>query len=262
MSVITLTTDFGSGDYEAGVLKGVIWQIAPQTRIADISHDIPPHDILHGAVTLWRAAPFFPANTIHVAVVDPGVGTGRRALAGRLGQQFFVGPDNGLFTLEMERAEEKAWPAKWVCLDRPEYWLPSVSKVFHGRDVFAPVAAHLANGVPLEALGTVIDDPLRLLLPRTQETVSGWLAQVIQVDHFGNLETNFQLKNLGGKKVKSVTIHGVPIIGVVESFGSRLPGELIALFDSSDLLSISVVNGNAAQLLGAGTGDSLEIILE
>ena len=154
MRVITLTTDFGLRDGYAGVLKGVIWKIAPEVKIADISHLISPQNVMEGALTLGRAAAYFPEGTIHVGVVDPGVGTSRRAIAARLGLQYFVGPDNGLFTVLLEQAEGKQEKIEVFHLNRPEFWLSSISNVFHGRDIFAPTAAHLGQGVRLESMGT------------------------------------------------------------------------------------------------------------
>jgi S-adenosylmethionine hydrolase len=130
-------------------MKGVIWTIAPNVQIADISHAIRPQDVIQGALALARTAPYFPAGTIHVAVVDPGVGTQRRPLAMQLGEQYFVGPDNGLFSAVLARAKEQGHKITIVHLDQSQYWLPTVSRVFHGRDIFAPTAAHLARGVAL-----------------------------------------------------------------------------------------------------------------
>ena len=174
MTVITLTTDFGSGDHEAGVLKGVIWAIAPDVKIADLSHDIAPHAVIEGAILLWRAAPYFPDGTIHVVVVDPGVGTSRRGIAAHLGSQYFVGPDNGLVSLLLDEAERNSEHCEFVHLDQPRYWLPEVTSVFHGRDIFAPVAAHLARGVALSSLGRFITDPTILDIPKPNSYLT-WL---------------------------------------------------------------------------------------
>jgi len=146
-------------------MKGVILGIAPQARLVDLSHGIGPQDVRAAAFVLGRIAPYFPDGTIHLVVVDPGVGTQRRSMAARLGPQFFVGPDNGVATRWIGRAERTSQPMSFVVLDRPEHWLPGVSPVFHGRDVFAPVAARLANGVPLAELGSPFEDPVRLDLP-------------------------------------------------------------------------------------------------
>ena len=138
MSIVTLTTDFGIKDGFTGVLKGVIWRICPGAQIADITHSIAPQNVFEGAMALYRAVPFFPTGTIHIAVVDPGVGTTRRPMAASLGGSYFVGPDNGLFTPMIEEAELKKKEAVFVHLDNPAYWLPDVSHTFHGRDIFAP----------------------------------------------------------------------------------------------------------------------------
>jgi S-adenosylmethionine hydrolase len=259
MTVISLTTDFGSGDHEAGVLKGVIWHIAPEVKIADLSHDIAPHDIIEAAILLWRAAPYFPDGSIHVVVVDPGVGTSRRGIAGRLGTQYFVGPDNGLLTMLLGMTEDKHEPVDFVQLDQPQYWLSEVTTVFHGRDVFAPVAAHLANGVPLNVLGSPIADPIRLAILQPIRTPKGWSGQVIHIDHFGNLGTNLHGIHLDQPKEVIVTIKEKKIAGLVSTFGERAPGTLVALIDSSGSLAISVVNGSAAGYLQASLGDKIEV---
>lgn len=260
MAIITLLTDFGLKDGYPGVMKGVIWSIAPAVQIADITHSIPPQDVRQGALALARSYGYFPAGSIHVAVVDPGVGTRRRPLALRVGENFFVGPDNGLFTLVLERSEASRAHVEIIHLDRPEYWLPEVSRVFHGRDIFAPVAAHLANGVPLEALGHAINDPQRLSLPRPQPLPGGgWRGEVIAVDHFGNLSTNLERSLLSGMRVGILRIADHRINGLVTTFGERPPGELIALFGTSDDLVISVVNGSAADLLHVGVGEAVEV---
>jgi S-adenosylmethionine hydrolase len=259
MSVITLTTDFGSGDHEAGVLRGVIWSIAPEAKIADLTHEITPQDVLEAALLLWRVARYFPDGTIHVVVVDPGVGTERRGIAARIGAQYFVGPDNGLVSLLLSRAEEQGQPASFVQLDRPQFWLPEVSNVFHGRDIFAPVAGHLAAGAPFDRLGTSIDDPIRIEIPQPLAIPHGWLGQVIHIDHFGNLGTNLNVNHLKNMKEVRLKIKGEQITGLVSTFGERPVGSLIALIDSSGSLAISVVNGSAAKALQASVGDKIEV---
>lgn len=159
MPVITLTTDFGIRNGFVGIMKGVIYGIAPQAKTVEISHTISPQDIREGAYTHSRAASFFPQGTIHIYVVDPGVGTERRPLAARLGENYFVGPDNGLLTPLIEAAEQNKQPVEFFHLDNPTYWLPKISRTFHGRDIFASVGAHLASGVALINLGTPFDDP-------------------------------------------------------------------------------------------------------
>lgn len=262
MCFITLLTDFGLKDVYVGVMKGVIWSIAPQAQIADITHLIHPQNVLEGALALGRAAPYFPSGSLHLAVVDPGVGTARRPIAARLGDQAFVGPDNGLCTVLVNQARQAGAPVQFVHLNQPRYWLPEISNVFHGRDIFAPVAAHLANGVPLEALGSPIDDAHLLPLPKPERTAQGWHGQVLWVDNFGNLSTNLGSQHLSGREPVVVRIAGREIHGLVKTFGERQPGELVAMLDSSGMLSICTVNGSAASQLGAHFGAGVEIIHE
>lgn len=260
MSIITLTTDFGLRDGNVGAMKGVIWGIAPDARTADLSHGIAPQNIGEAAFLLERVTPYFPAGTIHLVVVDPGVGTDRRPLAARMGPHFYVAPDNGVLTLVLERAEANQEPVKFVHTDKPECWLPTVSSVFHGRDIFSPVAAHLAAGVPLEELGTEIDEPVRIAMPRPEESAAGHLAgEVLHVDHFGNLYTNFRRSDLEGRTDLTVRLCGAEIRGLVRTFGERSAGELIALYSSTDYLLISVVNGSAAGRLHAQVGDRVQV---
>jgi len=260
MTVITLLTDFGIRDSYPGVMKGVIWKITPDVQIADISHTIKPQDILQGAITLVRTTLFFPPGTIHVAVVDPGVGTQRRPIGLHLGQHYFIGPDNGLFTLVLDRAETNRERVQVVQLNQRQYWLPEISNVFHGRDIFAPSAAHLAAGVPFEKLGTSIYDPVRLNVPIPEPILGGGLrGQVIEIDNFGNLSTNIDQTHLLHMGAVSIHIDGQRIDGLVNTFGDRPTGTLIALYGTSHDLSISIVNGDAARTLNVSRGEAVEV---
>jgi S-adenosylmethionine hydrolase len=260
LSFITLMTDFGLKDGNVGVMKGVIWRFAPQAQIADLSHLISPQNVPEAALILARQAPYFPTGTIHLVVIDPGVGTSRRPAAARIGAQFFVGPDNGLLSPLLDQADVEGWEVEVVHLDRPEYWLPQVSHVFHGRDIFAPAAGHLAAGVPLRELGSPILDAVRLQLPQPRQAPGGWYGEIIHVDHFGNLSTNIRREHLGepGSRVL-VRLQEVEIHGMVRTFGERPPGELVSLYGSSGNLIVSVVNGSAAEQLQAGVGDEVEV---
>ncbi len=260
MKFITLLTDFGLKDGYAGLLKGVIWSIAPDVQITDLSHSIPPQDVFTGSLTLMRCVPYFPPGTIHIAVVDPGVGTSRRALAAQIGKYFYIGPDNGIFSHLIEPAKSAGEPIRFFSLDQPRYWLPEVSPVFHGRDIFAPVGAHLAQGVPIEQLGSRITDPATITLPQPSPTEYGWVGQVIHVDTFGNLATNITIKEIAPLNSVVVKINQIKIPGIVKAFGERQPGEPVALIDSSGWLSLAVVNGNAAQDWSAGLGSRIEVI--
>lgn len=257
MAIITLLTDFGLKDGFTGIMKGVIWSIAPSAQIADITHDISPQNIIEGSLVLAQSAPYFPTGTIHVAVVDPGVGTARKPIAAKIGDHTFVGPDNGLFTGVIEAAEAAGKPMVFYHLNHPEFWLPQVSNSFHGRDIFAPVAAHLANGEKLDALGSPFDEPARIMVPRPEPTADGWAGQVLTVDHFGNLLTNITPEQLSFGQGVVINVGEVKIFGLIQTFGERTPGELVAMLDSSGVLQIAVVNGNAAEVLKAGIGTSV-----
>ncbi len=259
-SCITLLTDFGLRDGFVGVMKGVILGLAPDARLVDISHTISPQNVREGAIIFNRAAPYFPEGTIHVCVVDPGVGTARRPIAARLGAQRFVGPDNGLLTLFYRRAQRENWPIEIVHLDQPRYWRPEISNVFHGRDIFAPVAAHLARGVPLASLGSPLADPVLLPLALPERTPDGLRGEIAHVDHFGNLATNIRAEDLAGLDGVAVRAGGAEVRGLSRTFGDRAPGELVALIGSSGDLVLAVVNGSAAQRLDAKVGDPVEVV--
>lgn len=261
--VITLLTDFGLSDPYVGILKGIIADIAPNANVIDLTHLIPPQNIRAGALALDRAYQYFPAGTIHLAVVDPGVGSNRRAIAMHTDQFFFVGPDNGLFTFVIKRARESQKEVKTFLLENPRYRLEPVSPVFHGRDLFAPAAAFLAAGADLEDFGAEINKPIVLKLPNPEPTENGWIGEVWAVDHFGSLETNLRAGLLPGNKLSRirVLIAGKEIVGIAKTFADGKTGDLIALVDSAGRLSICVVNGNAAQHLKAGISTPVEIII-
>lgn len=262
MTILSLTTDFGLTNGFVGVMKGVIYGIAPEVKIVDITHLVAPQDVRQGAYALWRAAPFFPPGSVHVAVVDPGVGTQRRPLGARLGGQFYIAPDNGLLTPLLEDAEQASETVEFVHLNNPRYWLPKVSRTFHGRDIFSPCGAYLASGVPLSELGAPISDVVRLPLPRPQQTANGWLAHVTIIDIFGNITTDLPASFVVGHPGVRFRLRGHEVEGLVESYGHCAPGSLVALVDSEEFIEIAVVNGNAAALLNAQVDDLVEVILE
>jgi hypothetical protein len=266
MPVITLTTDFGIKDGNVGVMKGVIWAICPTAQISDLSHLIQPQNIREATFLFARSVPYFPNGSIHVVVVDPGVGTRRRPMAAQIGDWFYVGPDNGTITGLLERAEQEGWKTNFVELNEKKYWLPVISHVFHGRDIFSPVAAHLANGTSLRELGTSFDGPVRIELPKPARTEDGWQGEVTHVDHFGNISTNIRVEHLGPameqKEKVIVRLNEHEINGLVNTFGERPVGELIALIGSTGNLGIAVVNGSALQRLGTKVGDSVKVVLD
>lgn len=257
MEHISITTDFGA---PSGAMKGVIWSIAPQVQIADLTWDIRPQDLAETAWFLDRQVWFFPAGSVHIVVVDPGVGSQRRPLAARIGEQFLVAPDNGVLSLLLLRAERSQWPIEIVHTEDASYWQPQVSEIFHGRDIFAPVGAHLANGVQLAELGTPLDDPVRLQLPFPIQTANGVEGEITMIyEHFGNLITNIQRADLAGLGEVDVSLCGTTIEGMSATFSERPVGSLVAVFDECDYLYIAEVEGNAARRLSPSVGTPVSV---
>ena len=259
MNLISITTDFGNLNGFTGTMKGVIYNINPHAQIVDITHEIPAQDVRSGSIALWRAIPYFPAGTVHIAVVDPGVGTSRRPIAAQLGDQFFVLPDNGLITPMLEDAESAGKPVTIVHLDKPEFWLPTVYTTFHGRDIFAPTGAHLSRGVPIQDLGTIITDPVRTPLPKPTKTGQGYNANIIVIDVFGNCSTNLPVSQVPDLNKTSLKIKGETIKGIVPSYGHRQPGDLVAVTDSEGFVEIAVVNGSAARAYNIQLDEPVEV---
>jgi S-adenosylmethionine hydrolase len=277
---IFFLTDFGLADTYVGIVKAVILGIAPEARIVDLSHDVPPQDVRAGAFALFTAAPYLPDDAVVLAVVDPGVGTARRPIVVQSGGRALVGPDNGLLSWAVGEALTPQPPlpaagegersggaapaiATVYVLDRPRFWLPSVSATFHGRDLFGPVAAHLARGVRLTELGSPAGEIERLPFPSARRDVGadGRVAtvhgEVIHVDRFGNLISSLWGEDLPPEPV--VEIAGRAILGLAPHFqpGS---GDLIALIGSAGLLEIAVPNGSAEDALGVGVGAAVRVV--
>jgi len=258
--LITMTTDFGLSDGYVGAMKGVILGIVPGATIIDITHDIHPHGISDAAFVIATAAPYFPAGTVHMIVVDPGVGSERRAIAARVGEMFFVAPDNGVLTHILRPFSGESPQAEIVHLTRREYWLSQVSNTFHGRDVFAPVAAHLAAGVPLSDLGEPIDDPILLDLPQPRKRGDGILeGHVIYVDRFGNLITNIPGMWLDNSTQWQIEVAGRTIDRLCTTYADAPRGHLLALIGSAGMLELSVREGSAALTLGTGEGTKVTV---
>ena len=261
--LVTLTTDFGMEDGNVGVMKGVILGINPDVAIIDLSHDIPPQGIADAAYVLRRAYAFFPQGTIHLVVVDPGVGTDRRPLAVRTRRALFVAPDNGVLSYVLDHVRETADHPHAVHLNNPAYWLPEISHVFHGRDIFAPVAAHLSLGVPMDDFGPPIGDLLALPTPHLMRQPGKVRGQVMHIDHFGNLLTNIPRSDLLSLGQTITTKLGeARISGLCTAFGHARHGEPIAYVDSSGHLAIAVVNGSAQELLHSREGERVEVVAQ
>lgn len=253
MPIITLTTDFGLADGYVAAMKGVIAGIAPQATVIDISHQIAPQNVREAAYVLHTALPYFPPGTVHVAIVDPGVGSARRPLAAAMGTQYLVGPDNGVFTYALQASQ----PALCIELNNPTYWLPAVSRTFHGRDIFSPVAAHLANGAPLAALGAPIADPVYFdVQPARQEPDGSLRGQIIHVDRFGNLVSNIPGPWLA-QHFWTVRIAGQQVAGPSLTYAEVAPGQLLALISSDATLEVAVRDGSAAARLGVAAGEPI-----
>ncbi len=255
--IITLTTDFGLRDPFVGVMKGVILGICRQAQLVDLTHEVAPHDVLEGALALESGWRFFPSGSVHLAVIDPGVGSARRALGLRAGGHYFVGPDNGLFSGALAAG---GWSA--VSIEAPAYRLPGVSQTFHGRDIFAPAAAHLASGVPLERLGPAIADPVRLELPGSRREGDEVVGEVIGNDRFGNLLTSVtvdRVRGLAAGGAVAVELAGRDLGIMARSYEEGLPGVPTPIIGSAGRLEIFARNGSARAILGIGPGTSVRV---
>lgn len=254
--VITLTTDFGYNDPYAAAMKGVILSRCPQARIVDLGHGIQPRDIVEGALFLASSVPHFPAGTIHVAVIDPGVGTDRLPIAAQVAGQIIVCPDNGLLTLLTH-----LHPLKQVhAIENPEFVLDTVSDTFHGRDVFAPAAAAIASGKPLEDAGKRLATIKSLDLPRAKATADGQVeGQIIHADRFGNLITNIHRSMLDESKDIATHIGSVKLPKFFRTYGDAELNEALTLIGSSDYLEIAINGGSAQQMLGLDRGDAVDV---
>jgi S-adenosyl-L-methionine hydrolase (adenosine-forming) len=255
--IITLTTDFGVTDHFTGVMKGVILNIAPRATIVDITHEVTPFEITEGAFTLAESYRYFPQGTVHIAVVDPGVGTARRPLLVEAGGHFFIGPDNGLFTMIYDRE-----PHQVRAITNQSFFRPDVSRTFHGRDIFAPCAAHLTKGATPAKFGKRIHDYAQLGLIKPRQIARRiWSGIVLKADRFGNLITNLHIDTLPDIRSRPfellVGIQSIP--GLAATFGDCAPGEVANIIGSSGYLEVAVNQGSAARTLGCGPGAPVEI---
>jgi len=255
--LITLLTDFGSRDAYAGIMKGVIAGIAPAARVVDLTHEVPPQDVRAGAWLLRTAFRHFPPGTVHVAVVDPGVGTARRGIAAGAGGWRFVAPDNGVLSWALDICGD----ARVVELREPRWFRADVSHTFHGRDVFAPVAAHLASGVPLEALGPPVADPVRIPFPTPDVRERAIVAEVVHVDRFGNCVTaldraTFDAWAAGDEARVEVAAR---TLALRSTYGEGAAGEALALFESNGYLEVAVRDGSAARAFGLAPGATVTV---
>jgi hypothetical protein len=257
MKIAVLLTDFTDADGYPAVMKGVLLGLAPDVHIIDLSHSVPHQDIQHAALLLGRSAPFFPAGTVFVCVVNPGVGTRRRGIIARLGNQYFVGPDNGLFSVVYRNTLAKKALVRFFSIENPAFMLKPVSSTFQGRDVFTPAAAHLLNGTPLEDFGAEVTDPVLLDLPEPERTEAGCEGEILYIDAFGNLGTSIRAEHLAHNAKITIILCGQTVSGLLNTFGEGKQGELAAIIDSDGYLAVCVVNGSARRELNAHVGDSV-----
>lgn len=245
-NIITLTTDFGLKDHYVGVMKGVMLSVNENARPVDITHCIDSHDVRAGSFVVGNSYRYFPEKTVHLVVVDPGVGSERRPLAVFADGHFFVGPDNGVFSSVIRSCED--YCAREI--KESDYFLKNISSTFHGRDIFAPVAAHLSLGVSFSEVGPQIQDPE--ILPREGYSINGSEIRgtVVYTDKFGNLVTSIPTDAVGDRAGVSVTVRGKRVAGISESYSSAEPGEILAVAGSCGYIEISVNQGRACDIFG------------
>jgi S-adenosylmethionine hydrolase len=258
-SLITLTTDFGTTDHFVATMKGVILGIAPRARIVDISHEVRPFEVQEAAFLLAETSRYYPKKTIHVAVVDPGVGTARRPILVEAGGQYFVGPDNGIFGWIYS-----AMPHKIRELTNSKYFLKTVSQTFHARDIFAPVAAHLAAGVRPAQFGKLIRDYLRPTIDKPMRTGHRtWTGTILRIDRFGNLITNLRVDEFPAVLERPfILIPGVhQVMRLVKSYAEAPEGELAVIPGSSGYYEVCLNQQSAAKFTGVGVGSPVELAI-
>ena len=253
--ILTLTTDFGRDGPYVAAMKGVVLGLAPETQIVDVSHAVAPQNVLEGAFILAGIVDAFPPATVHLAVVDPGVGTERRLIAVSVADQWFVAPDNGLLGgVVLGREVAGIWE-----ITNPDLWRAKVSSTFHGRDILSPAAAHLLHGRDPNSLGPRRSKLITLANFEPRGDERGIVGEVIFRDAFGNLITNVSASRLAADPAESwrVEIAGETIVGLIRTYGDRPPGSIVALAGSSGWIEVAVVNGDAARTLTAGPGTTV-----
>lgn len=254
MAVVTLLTDFGTSDHFVAAVKGVLLARCPGLTVVDVSHQVPAQDLLAGAWTWNRAWPCFPPATVHLGVVDPGVGSTRRVVAAAVADQILLGPDNGLLPAAVAGHE----PVAWWALDAPRLYRQPLSATFHGRDVFAPLAAALAGGTALAEIGTPIADPVVVPIPAWQVDADGCLhGRIVHLDHFGNALTNLPAEALPASCRVGVGEHTIP--GLAACYAAVAPGAVLALVSSDGCLEIAIRDGSAARDLELVRGQAVVV---
>ena len=257
--ILTLTTDFGLADHFAGTMKGVILGICPAAQIVDISHGVTPFEIAEGAYLIAQAWRYFPKKTVHVVVVDPGVGTSRRPILVEAGGQYFLGPDNGV--LSMVYLHEKC---KVRHVSNEKYFRHPVSQTFHGRDIFAPVGAHLAAGIPPARIGKLMQDYLKPEFERPHRAGKRtWIGRILKIDRFGNIVTNFHVNDFGNLETRNFTLALGPqaVTALARNYAECGPGELFLILGSSGYYEVSLSQGSAAKMVKCEPGAAIELLV-
>ncbi len=257
MPAITLTTDFGLSDHFVGAMKGVILTIAPRAAIVDITHEISPQDVKEAAFVIAQAWKYFPKKTIHVVVIDPGVGTARRPILCEAGGHFFIAPDNGVLSMIYDAAKPRV-----RVISNPRVMLKNVSRTFHGRDVFAPAAAHLARGVAPAKFGKPLTDLIRIadLTPR-QISPNAWSGVILKVDHFGNLITNFSIADFADVKTRpfELRIGSERVRRLALTYVEAGIGEMFAIVGSAGYIEIAANQTSASRMVGCDAGAEVQL---
>ncbi|HEY1241050.1 MAG TPA: SAM-dependent chlorinase/fluorinase [Bryobacteraceae bacterium] len=257
--ILTLTTDFGLSDHYVGAMKGVILGICPQAQIVDISHEVSPFGVAEGAYVIEQAYRYYPNKTVHVVVVDPGVGSARRPILVEAAGQVFIAPDNGVLGMILARKQHKV-----RVLSNGRYFLKSVSQTFHGRDIFSPVAAHVAAGVKPAQMGKRVDDYVRPEFASPVRTGEhAWTGRILKIDHFGNIITNFYAADHPGLESGrfSLGIGSHRTGRLARSYAESAPGELFVIAGSGGYLEVSLNQGSAASMIGCNGGVAVDLVL-
>ena len=251
--ILTLTTDFGLSDHYVGVMKGVILGLCPDAQIVDISHEVSAYAIAESAFLIAQSYRYFPRGTVHVVVVDPGVGSDRRPIAMKAAGQYFIAPDNGVLGMVFSREKHKVRE-----ISNDKYFRKPVSRTFHGRDIFAPVAGRIAAGLPAARLGKVIEDYVRPSFEKPKQTSDGtWVGEILHVDRFGNIVTNFRARDF--PVFGELTIGRTKARRLVSSYAEANAGELVAIAGSSGYLEVSVKQSSASRKIGCRAGSACQI---
>jgi S-adenosyl-L-methionine hydrolase (adenosine-forming) len=256
---LTLTTDFGLSDHYVGVMKGVILSICPEAQIVDISHDVTPHEIEEGGYLIAQAWRYFPKKTVHVVVIDPGVGSSRRPLLMEAGGHYFVAPDNGVLSTIFSAEKHKI-----RLISNERYFLQPVSRTFHGRDIFAPVAARIAKGLPASRVGKPIEDYLKPISGKPQRSGKRtWVGKVLKIDRFGNIVTSFHVADFPYLERQNFTLSVGPVSTSVLSrnYTECSPGELFVIIGSGGYYEVSLSQGSASKHIRCGPGGPVELVL-